>query len=45
VGEIAGVKDPVSDPGTFRAGANTIRVAAVRRSEPVNLDFVQVAVP
>jgi hypothetical protein len=29
----------------LRAGANTIRVAAVRRSEPVNLDFVQVAVP
>jgi hypothetical protein len=27
------------------SGANTIRVAAVRRSEPVNLDFIQVAVP
>jgi hypothetical protein len=29
----------------LRAGANTIRVGAVRRSAPVNLDFVQVAVP
>jgi hypothetical protein len=27
------------------AGANTIRAAAVRRSEPINLDFLQVAVP
>ena len=29
----------------LRAGQNTIRVAAVRRSDPVNLDFIQVAVP
>ena len=27
------------------SGANMIRVAAIRRSEPVNLDFIQVAVP
>jgi hypothetical protein len=29
----------------LRAGANTIRISAVRRSPPVNLDFLQVAVP
>ncbi|MGH3038607.1 MAG: hypothetical protein ACRDLZ_04260 [Gaiellaceae bacterium] len=29
----------------LQAGANTIRVAAVRRSESVNLDFLQVALP
>jgi hypothetical protein len=32
-------------PGAAPVRANTIRVAAVRRSEPVNLDFIQVAVP
>lgn len=30
---------------SLQAGPNTIRVAAVRRSEPVNLDFLQVALP